>query len=205
MISGDYALRQLSGVWKMAWNAPDWQEALDRSVDGVFRSFWAVALAAPIAVVGFFSARRAAERLPDIPPSPILEAPFSVSMIIEAAAFFVDWGVSLAALIFVARAMGLARNAGDLVIGYNWLQIFVAIGQAIPIIGLSLTLRTEVGALLALPAIAFIIVLYWGVLRRASNGNIGNVVAMLALLVLIGFVARSVVSSIGFGLYKAFS
>lgn len=205
MINADYALKQLSGVWKMAWNAPGWEASLDRSLDGVFRSFWSIAIAAPIAFVGFFSARRAAERMPNIPTSPILETPFAVSMLIEMAAYFADWMIGLAALIFVARALGVARHAGDLVIGYNWLQVFVAIGQTLPFIALGLTLRGELALTLALPAMALIIALYWGVLRRGSSGTIGVVIAMLALLVLIGFVASSVITSIGFGLYKAFA
>jgi hypothetical protein len=205
VISADYASRQLSGVWKMAWNRPDWATALDRSVDGVFSSFWAMAFATPIALLGFFSARRAAERLPNLPPSAILETPLTVSVLIELSAYLVDWAVGLAALILCARAMNVANRLGDLIIGYNWLQVFAIVGQTIPLLALSLTGRTEIAAMLYLPALALIIALYVGMLRRGSNAGVGVVIAMFALLAITGFLANSAITALGFGLYKAFT
>ena len=65
MIRLDYAASQIGAVWKMGWNRPGWEETLDRTVDGVFKSFWAIFLAVPFSFLGFYSARRFAERTPE--------------------------------------------------------------------------------------------------------------------------------------------
>lgn len=205
MISAEYASRQLSGVWKMAWNRPDWAESLDRSVDGVFNSFWAAAFVSPIAILGFISARRAVEKIPNLATSPILEMPFSISVSIEFVAYLAGWGAGLAALIFFARSMRTTQRVGDLIIGYNWLQVFAAVGQATPLVVLSVTGRSEIAAILALPVMILIIALYVGVLRRGSDAGVGLVVAMFAWLIFARFIASSAITSIGFGLYTAFS
>lgn len=202
MIDLDHAARQLGAVWKMVWNAPDWQTGLDRSVDGVFRSFGAILLAAPIAFASYFSLRRASTRIPDFPEEPLLAAPFAVYITAQMIAFLVDWAVTLIALMFAARAVGAARRAGDVVIGFNWGQVFIATAQAIPLVILGVTARGEIAGALLLPSLAFIIAFYWGLIRRSAGAGAAATVAILILLTLLGLIVRSLVGAGALGLYR---
>lgn len=196
----DYAARQIGGVWKMAWNLPGWEGALDRSVDGVFRSFWAALIAAPFVVLGFVSVRRAAARAPDFPDAPILAAPVFVATAIEVAAFAVDWGASLAALIVAARLLKAERHAADAIIGYNWLQVPTTAAQALPLAASSL--GREIAGLLFLPVLAFVVALYWGMLRRSLRIGPAAAAGLILLLTIVGLVANALVSTAGLALLQ---
>jgi hypothetical protein len=205
VISFDYASRQLAGVWRMAWNQPDWTTTIDRSVDGVFRSFWAIAFAAPVALAGSFCVRRAAAHIPELAQSALLTVPLGASVMIEMIAYVAGWFAGLATLIFAVRSIGAAKRVGDVIIGYNWLQVFAAAAQLAPLAILSLTRRSEVAALFALPALVIVIALYWGMLRRSSDGGRAAVLGMFVLLAIVTFLTSSIIASVCLALYKALS
>lgn len=205
MIDFDYAARQLAGVWAMAWNRPEWRDALDRSVDGVFRSFWAFAFAAPLAFAGYFSLRRAAAVIPDFPETPLLQAPFAFTLAAEMTAYAADWAASLTALIFAARAMKIGRRMADLVVGFNWLQVFVAAAQAVPLIAIGLSGSSDVAGLLFIPATVLVVGLFWGYLRRTFDANVGTTIGLIIMLTLIGLLASAIVSGLATGLLQIFS
>ena len=204
MIDPDYAARHLGGVWKMAWNAPGWEDSLDRSVDGVFKSFWAAALTAPIAIAGFISGERAASRIPDLAGPGGAETPLGLSIAAEAVAFIAVWSVQLAALVLSARAAGRTRRIADIIIGFNWMQVYVSLAQSAPFIVLGLTLKREFAGFVALPALAFIVALYWGVLRRSLGVGAASTLAVFALLLLLELVTTSLISAGALALYRLF-
>ena len=205
MTDFDYAARQLAGVWKMAWNRPDWRETLDRSVNGVFLSFWAAAFAAPLAFLGYFSMRRAAGRMTDFPETTLMDSPAWYALAAEMVGYATDWAVSLITLLFAARTLKAEKRVGDVVIGFNWLQVFIAASQAAPLALLGLTGSAEFAGLIFIPATVLIIALFWGYLRRSLEAGPGAVIALILLLTLIGIVVNSVVSAAAAGFYRLFS
>lgn len=192
----DYAAGQIAAAFKMAFNRPGWSDALDHSVDGVFRSFYAIIFTAPFAILGFFFLRRAASRTPEFPAAQLLEAPIGFALAFQMTGFLVDWAASLAALVVAARYVGASKSAANLIAGFNWTQVIVAVTQTAPIAALSLPGGRQFASLLFLPATAFVIALYWGILRRGLNTGVVSTILMIVVLTLIGLIASSVIGSI---------
>ncbi|MGD9659511.1 MAG: hypothetical protein AB7P23_12650 [Amphiplicatus sp.] len=205
MIDLDYAARQIAGVWNMAWNREGWAAGLDRSVDGVFHSFWGILFAAPFALLGVVSLRRAASRIAEFPSSALLDAPFAFAVTTEMTAYVVDWAASLAALVLAARAMGASRRVADVIIGFNWLQPMIAIAEAAPLAIISFVSRRELLGVLLLPMFAFVLAVTWGVLRRSLAANVSTTVGLIALVVIVGFFARSIVGVVALSLLHVLS
>lgn len=205
MINFDYAASQMAAVWNMAWNRPGWQDALDRSVDGVFRSFWAVALAAPFSFLGYFSLRRAAERIPELRETPLLHTPLPFSLSVEIIGYVVSWGAELAALILLARALGAGARIADVIIGFNWLHVLTAIAQAIPWAVLGFAGQREIAGILSIPSAILVIALIWGYIRRSLGASLAQSIGILLFLILLGVFASLLIEGIASLLLQAVS
>lgn len=186
MIGFDYAASQLAGVWRMAWNRDGWRDELDRSVDGVFRSFWAAMFAAPFSLLSYYLLRNAAERLPNLPETPILQAPLLFGLSLEAIEYFVNWGAALVALILFARALGAGARISEIIIGFNWLHVFTAAIQSAPLIAFELTGARQLAGALAIASTVLILVLIWGVIRRGVGAPVAQSVGIVVFLMLLG-------------------
>ena len=198
MIDFDYAARQLVGVWRMAFTrgwegASDWRDDIDRSVDGVFKSFWAIAFAAPFALLSYVALHRAVKNIPSIDSTPLLEAPLAVMLGVEFLSYAVDWAVSIGAIVLMARALEATRTVTDTIITYNWAQVFAVALQSIPIALMGLFGTQAIAGILALPILVIVLVLFWGVFRQAMELKPGMAVAMIFLLTLINIIVNSVV------------
>lgn|GEM_PF-773913 len=198
MIDFEYAARQLASVWRMAFtrnweNGGDWRDDLDRSVDGVFKSFWAIAFAAPFALLSYIALRRAAEQISSVETSPLLQAPLGFMLGVEFLSFAVDWGISIAAIIFVARALEATTRITDTIITYNWAQVFAVALQSIPIALMGLLGTQAIAGVLALPILVIVLVLFWGVFRQAMELKPGMAIAIIFLLTLINIIVNSLI------------
>jgi len=185
MIDFEYAGRNVRGVWRMALDEPGWTDDIDRSVDGVFRSFWAMALAAPFALLAFHSAARAARLSPRYAETVFAKAPAPVIISAEMLGFIASWAASVAALGAIARALKSSNRAASLIVTFNWSQLLTMAVASIPAALLALTGATQLFVLLALPAIVFSFFVMWGVLRRNLSVTIGVAISLIALLTLI--------------------
>jgi len=194
MIDFEYAARNIRGVWRMAFGGGDWRDDLDRSVDGVFRSFWAIALAAPFSLLAFVSLHRAAARSDAIEAPALTDAPLALLLATETTSFLLDWAASIAALVFTARALGAGNRTADVIAGFNWAQVITTVAVTAPIAVLGLTASAEIFSLLYLPAVIFALVLLWRVLRQCLPLDAGMAVALIAMLTVIGLVIRSAVT-----------
>ena len=197
MISLDEAARQMGGAAKMALAAPDWRETLDRSMNAVFASFWAVALSAPLALLATATTMRAARRTADLGESVYANAPFAPLAAIDLAAFVADWAVNLAILVLVARFIGAGKKAAELIVGFNWITPMVT-AIALPALAIiAATASTQIGGLVALPTLVLQIALIYGVVRRGLDLSLAPSAGIVALLILS--------SAIVDGLFDAFA
>jgi len=196
MISFEYAAVQLVAVWRMAINNPGWRDSLDRSVDGVFRSFFAILFAAPFTIFSYLALQRAAGNLPDIPATPMLEAPLPFFIFWEATAYLLDWAVSLGVIVLVAKAVNAERNVAQTIIAFNWTQVLTAAAQAAPFAAMTLTTNAAIVGTVALPALVFSIFVYWGVLRRGLDVSAGVVIALIGAFAIVGIIVSSIVSQV---------
>ncbi|NWG71563.1 MAG: hypothetical protein HXY23_08160 [Parvularculaceae bacterium] len=205
MIDFRYAAGQIDATLRMAQNRPGWTDGLDRSVDGVFRSFAAMALAAPFLAVNAAAGRVAAQETDALTREPIVTAPLAAFLPIQLVAAYADWFATLALLAFIARAVGASRRAAELIAGYNWIQLPLVGLQSIPAAAILMPGESSLAAVLVLPVIAIAMALLWGYLRRALALEPAWTLLLLILLTLVGLVAQNLASSIGFGLYRLFA
>ncbi len=201
MIDIDYAAGQLSAVFRMALardpaNADASLGEIDSSVDGFFRSFWAIALAAPFAIVSVISVRTAARRAPEIETGPLYDSPLAIHLGVEGFGYLLDWGVSIAAIALFARAIGATKAASEAIVSYNWAQVIAHGVQAAPISVIALFGAQSLAPLLFLPVLAFVLVLFWGVFRRAMGASAGMAAAIIILLTLISLIVSSLVTAL---------
>ena len=196
MIDFDYAARQISAVLRMAISRPGeetWRNDLDRSIDGFFKSFWAIALAAPFAILGFVALHRAARIIPDIDSNPLFEAPMGVMVGVNFIAYLADWAISIGAILLIARVIDATKTVTDTIVSYNWAQVFAIGIQTVPIAIMGLTGQQVIAGFLALPIFACVLILFWSIFRRAMGAGAGISVALVVLLTLINIIVRSIV------------
>lgn len=185
MIGFEYAASQLAGVWRMAWNRDGWRDMLDRSVDGVFRSFWAAMFAAPFSLLSYFLLRRAIERLPDLPETPLSQAPLLYGLGVETIGYLANWGAALVALILFARALGASARISEIVIGFNWLHVFSAAIQSTPLIAFELTGLRQFAGVIGVAAGVLVFALVWGVIRRGVGAPVAQSIGIVVFLMLL--------------------
>lgn len=205
MIGFEYAGRHLRGVWRMITGDANWTEDIDRSVDGVFRSFWAILFTTPFALLSFHAAQRAAAASPQYEETIFARAPAPVVMAAELVAFCASWLASIVILALAARQFRATRNAGALIVTFNWSQLLTFVAAAIPAAALALTGNSPIFVILALPAIVFSIVVLWGVLRRNLPVTIGVAVALIALLTLVELSINAVTTQGAAALFQLLS
>lgn len=188
MISLDVAARQIAGAWKMAFAVETWRDDLDRSIDGVFSSFAAFAFSLPLVMLFTLSAKRAAERAPELADSLYRTAPLAPLIIGDLIVYALDWAASITLLVMLARALGAGKLAADLIVGYNWIQPIVAAIQLPSIAIMASTASGAVGGALGIPAFSLTIVLIWGIVRRGLGAQASQAAAIVAMLVIVGAV-----------------
>ena len=199
-----YVWSHIRGVWGMAWGRAGWESELDRTVEGVFRSFFAVAMAAAVMAVVFIGARGAADAAA-VKEDILLSAPLPAFLIANVFVFFVDWAAGLVALLFSARHLKVDKRAGDALIGYNWSQLIVAAAQAAPLAVLAASRSQAAFVASFFFALMVAIALIWGVVRRGLGLAPNLSTAVVAVLLLVGFIVQRAAYAVAVGLYGSFS
>lgn len=195
------AMAQLRGLFAMAFNRQDWERTLDRSLDGVFGSFWAIMWSTPLLLLNFGATKTLFATAEGALDDPLLAAPLSVWLGANYATFLVDWAVGLAAILAAAHFLGASKRAGDAVIGYNWLQLVAAALQAVAINAGALAASPTTFSLLMMPAIAVSLALFWGILRRGLGLAPGLAVALTAGSLLLSVIVGAVCHAAALALY----
>lgn len=205
MISTDYIVQNLRGVWRMAFGGGDWRADLDRTTDGVFKSFWAVALSAPFAALAFTATHRALIDTPQFDDSILATAPFSVLLLAEMVSLALHWAASVAALVFTAQSINATRRAADVIVAFNWSRFIAIIAVAAPAVFLGLTGNAGLFALFYLPALFFSLILVWRILRACLPLSGVMTISLIVMLILIEVIVDALVTYGAVGLYGLLS
>ena len=205
MINFEYAARHIRGVWRIAFGGGDWREDMDLSVDGVFRSFWAMAFTAPFMLLAFVSIRRTAAQSEILASDPLQNAPSAFVLTIESLGFVADWALSVVALVALARTMKAENRVADVIVSYNWAQVMTAAAVSIPFALVAIAGSESAAGLLTLPAVVFSIFITWRVLRECLSLDVTMTVATIAVLTLISLVVSAALSGIALSLLQLFS
>lgn len=125
----------LSGAWAVMRGRPEGLARLDVSLEGFWRSFGAILLVAPFALVTLLSQRRLAAAAggdPGVPASGIGGA--------EAVGLVADWLIFPLAFALLARPLCLGTRYVPFIVARNWAAVLisamVAIVHALHLVGL---------------------------------------------------------------------
>lgn len=205
MIDFEYAARHLRGIWQLAADNEDWREEMDLTLDGVFRSLWAIFLALPFSLLGFTAAARAIAQTPEYPRTMFSKAPLGVLLGLEVLTMVGAWFISIAILAFTARRIGASKQAAGLIVTFNWSQLFGGMVATIPALGLIATGSLEIFATLAIPSLIFSLFLIWSVVRKTLAADVGVTVAILAVIIAAELGVNSAITSGGIWVYQLLS
>jgi hypothetical protein len=192
-------------VSRLAAGDEDWREDMELSTDGVFKSLWAIAFSAPLAVLGVITEHRISVASPNFQETLFAKAPLIAIAPITIFASLTVWLISIAALAFIAQRMGAARNVAGLIVSYNWSQFLVFAVSAAPAAVFALTRNADVTVILYLTVFFFSIFLFWVVLRQNLPIDVGATVALIVAFTLISFGAYELIANAAISLFQLFS
>ena len=120
MLNHHYIRANLAGAWAVMRGRPAGLALLDTSVDGFWRSFGAILLILPFAVLTLFSQRKLLQALGDS------AAPVGAGFSLNAAALLADWVAFPLVFALLARPLGLAARYVPFIVARNWAAVLVA-------------------------------------------------------------------------------
>ncbi len=195
MINFDYIARHVRGVWRMAFGGheSDGGDGMDRSMDGVFASFWAIIITAPFAMVAFTADKQIAASSTEFSNTVYAKTPLPVLFTAEIIALAAYWAASIAALALTARSLNATRQVAGLIVAYNWGQLVIFMLSAAPAATLIFTGNLNLFALVALPAGIAGVFILWRILRQNLPLTIGATIFLIVLLTAIKLFVNSIV------------
>lgn len=164
-MSPSYVLHALMTAFRVARFDNNAVDDFDQSVDGFFRSFFGIVLAAPLYSIAVMAQHRIAEELAEASGEslPVTGAGF---YLIEWGAYVVNWIALPVVMILITRLIGVAPRYVPFIVAYNWGSCFVLALSAIPYFFYLLGVIPLIGvALLYYPVVIFALVYHWRIAR----------------------------------------
>ena len=187
-MSSAYIKSHLRGILAMAFDHEGWEDYLDRTVDGVFRSFWVLVPGFFIALVTSTILGPAIEEI-RVSQGADAQEPASLSLIASYIFLFLryvlDWFLVLGFLVIIARKLRTKISGVDLVIGYNWVQLMITLLAIIPSLVYVVSRSADTAILVMFPVLILTAVLMWGILRRSMHGIDKPLIALVLIGVFI--------------------
>lgn len=205
MIDFDDAGQHLRGVWRLITGDEGWRSDMDASAEGVFRSFWAIALSLPFAVVSIFAQRDMARASDQFEQTIYAKAPFGFLAPAELLISAIIWVASVALIAFIARQIGAGRNVADFVVAYNWSQLLGYIASIVPAAAFIATGALGLGVSLFFVLLIFTLFVFWMVLRSSLPIEVGPAIAITIGLIGFAYGAHSILLSVALRLFQLFS
>jgi hypothetical protein len=155
----------LTGAWRLMWGKADGLRLLDLSVDGFWNSFFAIAVAAPVLIVGWVSAINEYEIYHS-------EIGGRLSILLRLAIIDLGtWVIPIALFVAIAPRVGLADRLVHYVVSSNWAAAVTAWLMLPPsLLRLFLPSQPDATALVTSLAFIFCLVLTW----RQTNASLGK-------------------------------
>ncbi|MEM9422677.1 MAG: hypothetical protein AAF986_09260 [Pseudomonadota bacterium] len=202
MFQFEYARQQVTAVWKMATNDAGWRDQLDTSVDGVFRSAWAVLYAVLFSLAMSFFAWQSMSIADDTPKFPLFYAGKYIFIGVQTSEILIAWLANLVALTLIARNLGADGRIAQIIVGFNWAQPIVLFIQAMAYGVLAFSQSSTLGGIVFLPALVLQVLIVWGVLRRGFERDTGTTVAIIGGILLVDILVTSAIRRLAIGLLE---
>jgi len=164
-----YILHALMTAFRVARFGNNAVDDFDQSVDGFFRSFFGIVLAAPLYFIAMMAQHRIAEELSsELAEGGAGSLPQAADgfYLIEWGAYVVNWIALPVVMILITRLIGLAPRYVPFIVAYNWGSCFVLALSAIPYFFYLLGVIPLIGvALLYYPVVIFALMYHWRIAR----------------------------------------
>lgn len=160
-----YVLHALMTAFRVARFDNNAVDDFDQSVEGFFRSFFGIVLAAPLYSIAVMAQRRIAEELAEAGGEslPVTGDGFTL---IEWGAYAVNWIALPVAMILIARLIGVVPRYVPFVVAYNWGSCLVLALSTVPYFFYLLGVIPLIGVvLLYYPVVIFALVYHWRIAR----------------------------------------
>jgi hypothetical protein len=131
MITSDYVQRALTGVFRLSLHDTKGLSWFEMTADGFFRSFWAIALSAPLYAYALLGTIRAFEAMPDAGGKQVSLAVF---LALHSLNFLGGSVVFLVAMAPLSRMLELQGRFVPFAIAYNWGTLAIQLIAAIPVL-----------------------------------------------------------------------
>lgn len=178
MISAREVIDGLYGAWRLARLDAGGMRWLNISIEGFWRSFFAVILAAPgYAVLVLLS----------LDPEILSARPLRV-FLVEGGAYLLGWGALPVLAIFLVHLLALSDRYVAFIIAYNWASVLqTALFLLVMVLAATGAVPRGLGAILIFAATAAILFYQWFVARTALKTTALTAVGFVAVDLVAGF------------------
>jgi hypothetical protein len=149
MITSEYVSRAMTGVFRLSLHDAKGLSLFEMTADGFFRSFWAIAFAAPLYAYALLGTLRAFEAMPDAGGKTVSVGVF---VGLHALNFLGGCVLFLVAMIPLSRMLELSGRYTTFAVAYNWGTLAIHAIAAVP------ALAFGVGLINAADAVSFALV-----------------------------------------------
>lgn len=161
MISSDYVQRAMTGVFRLSLHDAKGLSWFEMTADGFFRSFWAIALSAPLYAYVLLGTLRAFEAMPDAGGKTVS---VSVFLTLHLLNFIGSNIVFLIAMVPLSRLLDLQGRYVPFAIAYNWGTLAIHAIAIVPV------LLFGIGLINAADAVSFsLVVMGFGLYLRFAS------------------------------------
>lgn len=166
-----YVRSQIGVALRVARFEPGAVHDFDHSVDGFFRSFFAIVLCAPFYLFAVLAQRRIAENAPTEMPSLDAGTPLAITpgyILFESFSYLANWLAFPIAMILIVRLIDATTRYAPFVVAYNWTACVVMFVSFVPqLLYLAGVIPITAVLGLYLPILIFAAVYEWRVAREA--------------------------------------
>jgi len=108
----NYVIRSLTGAWELIKLNPRAMDYFDKTADGYWKSFWAIALVAPLFFLGLHVSYDQA-----------VAQGHQISYAAHVIEFFLRLPLIALVMIFFTKFLKIDRHYSDMIIAFNWLWV----------------------------------------------------------------------------------
>jgi len=167
-------LASLRGAWRLIKLDAGGFDEFNLSVEGFWRSFFAMVVAAPIYVLLLVLVQEL--------PTEDLAAPRSMAL--SMLSYVIGWIIGVLVVLLATRLLGRGGYFARLVIALNWLSVPLVVLFAV-IYGFAALAPTEIAGLLYLLTLPIYVFYYSFVVRRGIEVNLAPAIGVALLLLVV--------------------
>ncbi len=201
MISLAYINQQLGAVIRIVRNR-EWQNVLDMTADGVFRSFWALPLSIPFAIASHLMTMPVLKNSPNYELLEIPTMPVWYTAGLRVVEFLVAWALALFLIAGLSQQLQAGRKVTPLIVSYNWSVLLL---QILIFIGVLFIVPTGAYDILLLHYLVMTMVWFyvrWCLIRQTLESPLAATIGIMVMVFLATYLTSTVITDLGHNLFR---